>query len=357
MSEFLSQDDIDALLQSGFGDDDGGEVADDSSGGTGFLIEAAKDFSDQGITVLNTLTGREVSIVPGKSFIGDEMMISSNLGDEEYLSMALPMSGDIQGTVTVSLLKSKCAILFDLMIMGDGSAPYSEDVKDGISEIFSQISGGYDTFLRDKSSAAVSSDTVTVHDNENVGMLVAEESLILDITIADISPFQAIVTFDDAMVGSLKPLYEEVEEEAPQLDFDASGLLSQDEIDSITAAAEDMAIPDEAAAAPVPQPALAPASAAPQFTSSTAPKGSVDMLLDIDLDVSIELGRTDISIKRVLELAPGSLVELDRLAGEPVDLMVNSKVVAKGEVVVVDESFGVRIISLVSPEERIKSLR
>jgi flagellar motor switch protein FliN/FliY len=69
------------------------------------------------------------------------------------------------------------------------------------------------------------------------------------------------------------------------------------------------------------------------------------------------LGRTNLSIKRVLELAPGSIVELDRMAGEPVDLLVNDKVVAKGEVVVVDENFGIRIVSLVSAEDRIKSLR
>jgi len=88
-----------------------------------------------------------------------------------------------------------------------------------------------------------------------------------------------------------------------------------------------------------------------------APKENIDMLLDIELDVSIELGRTNMSIKRVLEMGPGSIVELDRMAGEPVDLLVNNKVVAKGEVVVVDENFGIRIVSLVSPEERIKSLK
>jgi flagellar motor switch protein FliN/FliY len=89
----------------------------------------------------------------------------------------------------------------------------------------------------------------------------------------------------------------------------------------------------------------------------SAPGGeSVNMLLDVDLDVSIELGRANLSIKRVLELAPGAVVELDKMAGEPVDLLVNNKVVAKGEVVVVDENFGIRIVSLVSPEDRIRSL-
>jgi flagellar motor switch protein FliN/FliY len=84
---------------------------------------------------------------------------------------------------------------------------------------------------------------------------------------------------------------------------------------------------------------------------------NVQMLLDINLNVTIELGRTRLSIRKILELGPGSIIELDRLAGEPVDLLVNDKVVAKGEVVVVDEYFGIRIISLVSPEERIKQLR
>jgi flagellar motor switch protein FliN len=84
---------------------------------------------------------------------------------------------------------------------------------------------------------------------------------------------------------------------------------------------------------------------------------NIQMLLDINLNVTIELGRTRLSIRKILELGPGSIIELDRLAGEPVDLLVNDKVVAKGEVVVVDEYFGIRIISLVSPEERIKQLR
>jgi flagellar motor switch protein FliN/FliY len=91
----------------------------------------------------------------------------------------------------------------------------------------------------------------------------------------------------------------------------------------------------------------------PSLTQST----NVDLLLDIPLNVTIELGRSRLSIRKVLELGPGSIVELDRLAGEPVDLLVNDKVVARGEVVVVDEYFGIRVLSLISPEERIKQLR
>lgn len=84
--------------------------------------------------------------------------------------------------------------------------------------------------------------------------------------------------------------------------------------------------------------------------------GNIELLLDVKMPIAIELGRTELPISEILSLGPGSVVELDKLAGEPVDLLVNDKIVAKGEVVVVDENFGVRITMLMSPEERLKSL-
>jgi flagellar motor switch protein FliN len=83
---------------------------------------------------------------------------------------------------------------------------------------------------------------------------------------------------------------------------------------------------------------------------------NIDILMEVKLPISIELGRTQMSVRDILDLGPGSVVELDKLAGEPVELLVNSKVIAKGEVVVVDENFGIRVTNLLSPEERIKSL-
>ncbi len=84
---------------------------------------------------------------------------------------------------------------------------------------------------------------------------------------------------------------------------------------------------------------------------------NLDLLLDVSLRVSVELGRTDLTIKDVLALGPGSVVELDKLAGEPVDILVNDRLIAKGEVVVVDENFGVRVTDIVSPQKRIGKLR
>ncbi|MEW5993899.1 MAG: flagellar motor switch protein FliN, partial [Candidatus Zixiibacteriota bacterium] len=83
---------------------------------------------------------------------------------------------------------------------------------------------------------------------------------------------------------------------------------------------------------------------------------NLDLLMDINLPVSIELGRTRMPLNDILALGPGSVVELNKLAGEPVDVMVNQKQVARGEVVVIDEYFGVRITQLMTPEERLKLL-
>ncbi|KOS69458.1 flagellar motor switch protein FliN [Lysinibacillus contaminans] len=84
---------------------------------------------------------------------------------------------------------------------------------------------------------------------------------------------------------------------------------------------------------------------------------NLNMLLDIPLQVTVELGRTKRSVKEILDLSSGSIIELDKLAGEPVDILVNSRLIAKGEVVVIDENFGVRITDVLSQAERLNNLR
>lgn len=89
--------------------------------------------------------------------------------------------------------------------------------------------------------------------------------------------------------------------------------------------------------------------------SASMPK-NIDLILDVPLEVSVVLGRTKKSVKDILSLGTGSLIELDKLAEEPVEILVNGKIVAYGEVIVVDENFGVRLTSIVSSAERVKSL-
>jgi flagellar motor switch protein FliN/FliY len=88
---------------------------------------------------------------------------------------------------------------------------------------------------------------------------------------------------------------------------------------------------------------------------SAEPARSIDLLLGVQLQVSVEIGRARLPIREVLALAPGSIVELDKLAGEKADILVNGHPVAQGEVVVVDENFGVRITDVVSRQRRILS--
>lgn len=101
-----------------------------------------------------------------------------------------------------------------------------------------------------------------------------------------------------------------------------------------------------AAAQPVqfgPLPEPEPVSGAPR---------SIDLLLDVKLQLTAELGRKKLTIKEALALGPGSVVELDKIAGEPVDVLVNGKLIARGEVVVIDENFGIRVTDVLSPAER-----
>lgn len=87
-------------------------------------------------------------------------------------------------------------------------------------------------------------------------------------------------------------------------------------------------------------------------------KGDVhlDAILDVPVTISMEIGRTQITIRNLLQLNQGSVVELDRLAGEPMDVLVNGTLIAKGEVVVVNEKFGIRLTDIISPSDRVKRL-
>jgi flagellar motor switch protein FliN len=94
--------------------------------------------------------------------------------------------------------------------------------------------------------------------------------------------------------------------------------------------------------------------ATPNGQAANAPQGNIDMVLDIPVQMSVELGRKKVPIKQVLELKPGSVVELDSMAGEPIDVLVNGYLIAQGEMVVVNGKFGIRLTDVVTPSERFK---
>ena len=122
--------------------------------------------------------------------------------------------------------------------------------------------------------------------------------------------------------------------------------------DDWAAALEEQADAESSAARPSPAPLT-------KLDDEGKPRTDVDMdmVLDIPVTISMEIGRTRISIRNLLQLSQGSVVELDRLAGEPMDVLVNDTLIAHGEVVVVNDKFGIRLTDVISAAERIKKLR
>jgi len=129
-----------------------------------------------------------------------------------------------------------------------------------------------------------------------------------------------------------------------------SGDASQDDIDSLLAADTGHSSSNRL---PMEEFGSVPKNNAP--VSLDGP--NLDVILDIPVSISMEVGSTDINIRNLLQLNQGSVIELDRLAGEPLDVLVNGTLIAHGEVVVVNEKFGIRLTDVISPSERIKKLR
>lgn len=105
--------------------------------------------------------------------------------------------------------------------------------------------------------------------------------------------------------------------------------------------------------------AAQPADIFPSFGGHSGNSGmmnELDMILDIPVQLAVELGRTKITIKNLLQLAHGSVVELDAMAGEPMDVLVNGTLIAQGEVVVVNDKFGIRLTDIITPSERMRKL-
>lgn len=128
-----------------------------------------------------------------------------------------------------------------------------------------------------------------------------------------------------------------------------AGDTDQDEIDAMLAQSD-----SQPAKAPIQEFAEPPAR---QHEPVNMDGPNLDVILDIPVAISMEVGSADISIRNLLQLNQGSVVELDRLAGEPLDVLVNGTLIAHGEVVVVNEKFGIRLTDVISPSERIKRLR
>lgn len=347
MSDILSQEQIDALLASDqfeAGASDSDTSVPDTQRKNSALSGFFNSFCTQAGTVISTVISKNTVLTAQEPKKADFAAVNSSV-NSAVLSLDLNFKSGIDGDIYLIMAKKDVAVLSDLMTMGDGTAQYSEDHKDAIGEILNQVMGAFCNAASTEFGTAISSGGATVNEFDLDNPPLTADSL--DMVMTSLSLDGAS---EPSNVAFLVPesFSEQIIKLSPQSESSVSSSdqvgLSMPELDDLSKVTSFNSSDDF------------------QETSLTGEQlkssdSKIDMLLDIELDVSIELGRSLLSIKRVLELAPGSIVELDRMAGEPVDLLVNNKVVAKGEVVVIDESFGIRIVSLVSAEDRIRSLR
>ncbi len=351
----LSQDQIDALSQ---GADLSNVNSEEPSGGTSENVDlsaiskAYTILCEQSTTVLSTLLGKEVVVSLGNVSVASSGEINENYG-KDHLLLETKFSKGFNGSLYFLISKKDTAILADLMMMGDGKADYDEDHKDAITELVNQIMGSTSTNFNLQLNTECGFDpTVTSDFNPSTGVVDIDQCSVshLDVNITDVVKTEIILLTPNELGASIaSATVSKNSAEVPESDIADNNIVTNQESSTSMPAAEDTGMSSSFEANSMSQPLSQQAS--------PAAKGNIDMLLDVQLQVAIELGQTKMSIKRILELGPGSIVELDRMAGEPVDLVVNNKVVAKGEVVVVDENFGIRIVSLISPEERLKSLK
>ena len=342
---FLSQDDIDALM-TGLGTDDKGSVSKADSEETPITAESLQPAMSmilrQAATVVSTVLNRNADMSLKDLCMADTESVYGSQGQfkSDSLCVKVCFTSGIAGNIFLIITYKDTALLADLMMMGDGTAEYEEDHKDALSELENQIMGAVSTAMGTEFGISISCDQAETKIFKEGEVPFNVENCVqanVNLKIEEFEDTEINMIISSELAKSFHTHYAEVptvssENGGAEELVDASGsgeLLNLDEDGNENTGA---------------------------IYASTG-NVNIDMLLDIPLNVTIELGRTRLSIRKILELGPGSIIELDRKASEPVDLLVSDKVVAKGEVVVVDEYFGIRIVSLISPEERIKHLK
>lgn len=365
MSEgFLSQEEIDALLR---GDPiSSPAVADLSDIEKDALGEIGNISMGSAATTLSVLLGRRVSITTPRVSVVSMEKIKGQY-PLPYVVIEVGYTHGILGTNVLAIREQDALIISDLMMGGDGTNPpteLNELYLSAVSEAMNQMMGGVATSLSTlfRKKVDISPPSINVIDfaiAESITTAAAADDYVVSIAfrmevedlidseIMQILPISVAKEMVDNLMNSMQT--PEVIVAAP-----------------VVQPAKPMATPQvqQQVAMPVPkqQPVqhvnVQPVQFAP-LVQQTLPviDSNINLIMDVPLQVTVELGRTRKLIRDILELTPGSVIELDKLAGEPVDILVNSKLIAKGEVVVIDDNFGVRITEIISPLERTYTLQ
>lgn len=327
------------------------------------LEKLGPTFSESMGSVFSMLTGREFAVQSKVGGSVDHAAIDA-LMEGSTIIIKANYTKSVNGVVFFALPLKGGAMLVDLMLGGEG-APANEltgDSRDALAETFNQILGSANQTLSDMAGETVSISNVEILTIEKGDISSLKEML-------GAAPFLQIElpTLQDVLEARIHMLLPEALAEQMLRKL---GMIADDGSGAIAApGAEVRATSSSHAAASAT--ASAPAAAAPlsgaggtvgfaqavlQRQAPNVDTGNLDLLLDIELPVMVRMGQTEMQLGELLKLTPGSILELNRAADAPVDLLVNGKQIAKGEVVVVDGNFAFRITEIESTDARIRSL-
>lgn len=369
----LSQEEIDALLkdsdeptgnESIFSDID--EAEKDAIG------EIANISMGTAATTLSSLLNKKVEITTPKVELTNKLKLRSDY-PKPYVIVNVSYTNGLEGNNILVINMEDASIIVDLMMGGVGSnltTELSEIHLSAIGEAMNQMMGSSATSMStvlDK-RIDISPPTTDVVDltQEDVGF----ESIKDDETIIKIS-FKMVIQglIDSELIqlipiefgkNMVKDLFASLEANSQMIEEQAeiTSEISEDTKEEYPEIKHKEELsPSQTLVEPKVKVKPVNFSQLQPLTSEQKAPENLDLILDVPLQISVELGRTNKTIKDILNFSQGSIVELDKLAGEPVDMLVNGKLFAKGEVVVIDENFGVRITDIVSPMDRIKNLQ
>jgi flagellar motor switch protein FliN/FliY len=361
----LSQDEIDALLQ-GSGDMDFGGGGGAAPGGGASISDADVDRFKQiiGATLesqksnLAMLLNKQVLLETPEAELTDESSLGQSL-PEEVVEIKLDLTDGVVGG-HMYVLPQDVALAIAGPMMGQEGVELDDAAVNALQEAFSQVSGPIVTALGEKSGT-------TVLTGPPSGRKVSSDQV--QAPAGNFVKLTYGLNIDGSKVGDIVELYApEVVQAVAGGGGQAGGQAAQAPaggaqggFSGMAAAAGQQGAPQQGG-----QPMMGMGGQGPnvqsvqfpsfQSQSTQGEQGNISLLMDVYMEMTVELGRTKKLIKEILGMGEGTIIELDKLAGEPVDILVNHKLIAKGEVVVIDENFGVRVTEIVSPMERVNTM-
>ncbi|MCJ8006274.1 flagellar motor switch phosphatase FliY [Lederbergia wuyishanensis] len=385
--EMLSQDEIDALLRGEPVNED--VVKEEVLEVSDYLTEMQQDAIGElgnisfgsSATALSTLLNQKVEITTPSVSIIDNAKLEEEF-PHPYVAIQVKYTAGFSGVNILVIKQSDAAIIADLMLGGDGTSPANmldEIHLSAVQEAMNQMMGSAATsmssiFEKKVDISPPSIELLNFSQGEGT-QTIPQQNLLVKVSfhlsignLIDSDIMQVLpIEFAKKLVVDLfeKNSNTQSETNPPIISNDdklqvskneQSSQQSQNTINNNQPKNEH----NQESNREAPKSQLNVQSATfLDFNQSNTPAPetkNLDMLLDIPLQVTVELGKTKKSVKEILELGAGSIIELDKLAGEPVEILVNSRLIAKGEVVVIDENFGVRVTDIVSQSDRLKKL-